>query len=119
MIPRIPKWLANQQVIFKLVNQKDVDPRHGTPIQHDPVTINHCVMQLGTVYSGTNNNRQIVANGLLIFYAGITDPMPDIDVKNSLQSKVTYEGTEYTVTNITELKQPNLDQLWGYELEVL
>lgn len=54
----------------------------------------------------------------LSFYADITSPMPILS-KDNLGSKIEFEGNEYTVQAINELKQPLSDDLFGYKLEVL
>lgn len=113
----IPTMMCNQTVEFTKFYQAETD-MYGQPKQDVPVTISKCVVQLATQYTGSNDNRQLIANGTVFFYADITSPMPILS-KDNLGSKIEFEGNEYTVQTINELKQPLSDDLFGYKLEVL
>ncbi|MDD9324493.1 capsid protein, partial [Pediococcus acidilactici] len=65
--------MAMQTVTLK-VPTGDVDV-WGKP-EYEKVIIQNCVVQPQTIYSGTNNDRQIVANAIVFFYSGITTPLP-------------------------------------------
>lgn len=113
----VPITLCNQSVILTKSYQSETD-MYGQAKQDTPVTISKCVVQLATQYTGSNDNRQLIANGTVFFYADITSPMPILN-KDNLGSKIEFEGNEYTVQTINELKQPFSDDLFGYKLEVL
>lgn len=113
----IPTMMCNQTVEFTKFYQTETD-MYGQPRQDKPITISKCVVQLATQYTGSNDNRQLIANGTVFFYTDITSPMPILS-KDNLGSKIEFEGNEYTVQAINELKQPLSDDLFGYKLEVL
>lgn len=114
-LTKVPKEACQQSIILK-VNEEETDDwgKHGTA----DVTINNCVVQLGTVYSGSNNDRQVVANGIIFLYAGITTPLPTMS-KDMLGSAVEYQGKEYTIKTINENLEPFSKKLWSYELEIM
>ena len=58
MIPLMPKELCNQSITLRLLDGHD---KWQKPIFSDPIMINHMIFQPQTVYSGSNNNRQVVA----------------------------------------------------------
>lgn len=108
--------MANQSVSLK-IKTSETD-NWGKPIFKDIQNINNCVVQPQTVYSGTNNNRQIVANAIVYFFANITDPYPKLSPDN-VGSKIIFEGKEYTITQIIDNRHPFSNDPWSYELEVL
>lgn len=115
MIPKISKNLCNQQIVLKLVKGLD---KWQKPIFEDPVVINHMIFQPQTVYSGTNNNREVVANAIAFLFADVSDPMPEIN-KSHVGSKITFEGEEYTLQKIVDNRNPFSNEIYSYELEVL
>lgn len=114
----VPRALCNQSVILIKAYQSQMDNMYHEPKQDDPVTIDHCIVHLATKYTGTNSNRQLVANGTVFFYANITSPMPVLS-KDNLGSKIQINENEYTITAITESKQPMSNELFAYKIEVL
>lgn len=76
------------------------------------------IFQPQTVYSGSNNNRQVVANAIAFLFAGVSDPMPVIN-KNHVGSKIDFEGETYTITTIVDNRNPFSNEVYSYELEVL
>lgn len=112
----IPKSMANQSVTFKKLTGHEGP--YQKAVYDDPVEIKNCVFQPQTIYSGTNNNRQIIANAVLFIYAGISDPVPKITDKN-IGSKVIFEGNSYTVQKLVDNRHPFDNGLFSYELEVL
>lgn len=113
----VPRFACNQSINFTKVYQGQTD-MWGNQKQDDPVTIQNCVVQMQTEYSGTNSNRTLLANGVVFLYADVSTPFPTL-TKDNLQSKIDYEGKTYTVNTIDELKQPMSDELFAYKLEVL
>lgn len=116
MIPKIPKRMAMQTVTLK-VPTGDVDA-WGNP-DYEKVIIRNCVVQPQTIYSGTNNDRQIVANAIVFFYSGITTPLPVLKHDAVNNYKLIFEDVEYTVTNIVDNRHPYSNDVYSYELEVL
>ncbi|WEV56133.1 putative minor capsid protein [Ligilactobacillus acidipiscis] len=116
MIPKFPKSMANQSVVLK--RYKGRTGLYDKPTYDDPITLEHCVFQPQTIYSGTNNERQIVANAIVFLYAGVTDPIPKLD-KSNYGSKIEFEGQEYALQTIVDNRDPFSNEVWSYELEVL
>lgn len=111
----VPKSMANQSVTLHL-NSGEVDG-WGKAV-HEDIEIFNCVVQPQTIYSGTNNNRAIVANAIVYFYAQITEPIPKL-TKKHVGSKLTFEGEDYSITQIVDNRDPFSNELYSYELEVL
>lgn len=114
-IPTIPKKYANQQVIYRMPS--GVKDKYGKQTQVDTI-INNCVVQQETIYSGTNNGRQVVANAVVFLYADVTNPMSKLD-KTSQGNKIIFEGVEYTIQRIVDNRNPMNNEVWSYEVEVL
>ncbi|GDZ85375.1 putative minor capsid protein [Leuconostoc citreum] len=114
-LPTIPKTYANQQVIYRVSNgEKD---RYGKQKTIDTI-INNCVFQKETIYTGTGNSREVVANAVLFIYADVSTPLLKFD-KNSQGNKIVFDGVEYTIKRIVENRNPMSNDVWNYELEVL
>ena len=47
-----------------------------------------------------------------------SDPLPKLD-RDSVGSKLIFEGKEYTITNIVDNREPYSNDVYSYELEVL
>ncbi|GAX06812.1 minor capsid protein [Secundilactobacillus pentosiphilus] len=120
MMPKPPRNMCNQTITYEPVDQSDTAQTDdwGNPIKVAPITINNCVVQPQTIYSGSNNDRTIVANAVVFLYAGISDPLPTI-AKNNVGSVITFEGQKYTLTQIVDNREPFSNELYSYELEVL
>ncbi|WP_413538934.1 putative minor capsid protein [Enterococcus malodoratus] len=115
MIPLMPKEYCNQSIVLRLIQGKD---KWQKPIFSDPITIKNMILQPQTVYSGTNNNRQVVANASAFLFGGVSDPMPVIN-KNHVGSELDFEGETYTITTIVDNRNPFSNEVYSYELEVL
>lgn len=114
-LPTVPKNYANQQVIYRASNgEKD---RYGKQKTIDTI-INNCVFQQETIYTGTGNSREVVANAVLFIYADVSTPLLKFD-KNSQGNKIVFDGVEYTIKRIVENRNPMSNDVWNYELEVL
>lgn len=116
MIPKFPKAMANQSIVFR--RYAGMEGLYDKPTYDKPITIEHCVFQPQTVYSGTNNDRKVVANAVVFLYAGVSSPMPELD-KTNYGSKVEFEGQEYIVQTVVDNRDPFSNAVWSYELEVL
>ena len=115
MIPMMPKKLCNQSITLKLITGHD---KWQKPIFSDPIDIHYMIFQPQTVYSGTNNNREVVANAIAFLFGGVSDPMPKI-TKNHVGSIVIFEDEEYTIQKIVDNRNPYSNEIYSYELEVL
>lgn len=116
MIPRIPRQLCNQSITLELLTGKR--NAYNKPEYAAPVEVANVLVQPQTVYSGTNDNRQLVANGVIFLFAGVSTPLPKL-TPDQLQSRVTFEGRKYLITNITENRNPYSNDVYSYEIEVV
>ncbi|MBT8853762.1 hypothetical protein BTH55_03060 [Lactobacillus delbrueckii subsp. bulgaricus] len=114
----IPYQMAVSTVHLKLTDQSIKKDRYGRTVSSWEGDITNCVVNMQATYSGTNNDRKITANGLVIMYAGYSEPVPAL-TKENLESKLTYQGKEYTVSSINRFDQPGTEELYCYELEVI
>ena len=113
----IPKMMCNQSAILTKVYQSETDD-YNRPKKDEPVIITNCIVQLATQYTGANENRQLVANGAVYFYADVSSPFPEL-TKDNLGSIIEYDGQKYTLKMINEYHEPLSNELYGYKLEVL
>ena len=112
-----PKSMCNQSIIIK---RKIEDDLYNEATYDDGIEIKKCVVHLRTIYSGTNNDRQIVANGTVMLYQDISEPFISLskqDIEN--KAKIIYEGQEYTLTNINEDYEPFSNKLYQYKLTMI
>lgn len=117
MMMKPPKRMCQQTITLTLADPSKTDD-WGHPLAGEQVELKHCVVQPQTIYSGSNNDRTIVANAVVYLYAGITMPLPTI-TKHNVGSKLVFEGEEYTVQKIVDNREPFSNELYSYELEVL
>ena len=115
------KAFCHQSIQFK--RWKGLDD-NGEPVYGDPVEIDNCVVHLRTVYSGSSNDRTIVANGTVMLYKDISEPFinfskDDVKTDESLGSQVVYEGKTYTITNVNEDIELYSNDLYGYKLSII
>lgn len=96
---------------------------NGEPVYDHPIEIDNCVVHLRTVYSGSNNDRTIVANGTVMLYKDISEPFinfsKDDVTDESTGSQVVYEGKTYTITNVNEDIELYSNDLYGYKLSII
>lgn len=118
MSPLIPKSMANQTITLKKYLGTDSSNIYDDSPQYETSTIKNCVFQPQTVYTGTNDNREIVANAIVYFYAGISTPFPTL-TKANYGSKIEFEGNEYSLQTIVDNRDPFSNEVVSYELEVL
>lgn len=109
--------MCNQSIIIK---RKIEDDLYNEATYDDGIEIKNYVVHLRTIYSGTNNDRQIVANGTVMLYQDISEPFISLskqDIEN--KAKIIYEGQEYTLTNINEDYEPFSNKLYQYKLTMI
>lgn len=115
MIPRIPKRLCNQSIAL-LVPTGKMD-KFRKPVT-ETITIDHVIVQPQTIYSGSNNDRTVTANAIVFIFAEISEPMPKL-TPDCVGWHLAFEGREYAITNFVDNREPYLDKVYSYELEVI
>lgn len=81
----------------------------------EPIEVKNVRIDRGTVYSTSQNGKQIIYNGVIFCYAGLAVPMQDFKE----QSRITYDGTQHIITRIDKITEPFSSDLYCYELEVV
>lgn len=118
MAPLIPKSMANQTITLKKYLGVDPNDIYNDSPLYETSTIENCVFQPQTIYNGTNNNREVVANAIVYLYAGVSTPFPTL-TKANYGSKIEFEGNEYSLQTIVDNRDPFSNEVMSYELEVL
>lgn len=116
MIPVMPKRFCDQSITLKLLNGKT--DRYNKPEYEPEQQIENIIFQPQTIYSGSNNNREVVANAIAFLFAGVSTPFPKLG-KDHIGSKLIFEGKEYTIQKIIDNRSPFSNEIYTYELEVL
>lgn len=116
MIPKMPKQYCQQAVTLTLLTgESDI---YNNPEYEPEQRIEHVIFQPQTIYNGTNNNREVVANAVAFLFVGVSTPFPKLD-KTHVGSKLEFEGKEYTIQKIIDNRDPLSNEMYSYELEVL
>lgn len=105
----------NDDVTLTRIIRRDEwqNPVYGTPEPLKRVRIDR-----GTVYSGTNNDRQVVASATIYVRTAANPGMPELS-DEWLGGQAEFDGRKYAITSVTVLKDADKPGIWGYELEVL
>lgn len=97
-------------------------PTHDDPYDDSyeevKTLIHHVRFNLRTVYSGTNNDRQIVANATVIFMPPYTDPFIKLD-DSYIGSKIIFNDKEYTITTVNRDMEPFNGEIYQYKVGVI
>lgn len=112
LMPKPPKEFLVDSFIYKeYLGEGD----WNEPEYAKPITIIGCRIDRGSQYSFGASGKQLLFNGLIFCYAGLTNPLPEF--KN--QSLVVYDGQEHTLTNVVTVTEAYSDQIYSYEIEVV
>lgn len=114
---RPPKTMFQDTVTLKKMVTDPDDP-YGEKEVAEETEIQNCRFTLRTVYSGTNNDRQVVANASIVLMSTYTTPFIDFD--DSYQgSKIIFNNREYTITTINRDTEPFSRKVYQYKLGVI
>ena len=106
----------NSIILIKLIPKRD-DP-YDEDYEEISTNINNVRFDLRTIYSGSNNDRQIVANATVIFMPPYTDPWIELD-DSYIGSKISFNDKEYTITTINRDIEPFSRKVYQYKLGVI
>ena len=106
----------NSITLIKQIPKQD-DPYND---DHEEIRteINNVRFDLRTVYSGSNNDRQIVANATVIFMPPYTNPWIKLD-DSYVGSKISFNDKEYTITTVNRDMEPFSRKVYQYKLGVI
>lgn len=107
-------WLVDTVSIAKSDGEDD----WGKPNYAEPIELTNVRVDLTKQYTGTGNNREIVANATVFLFARFTGNyfVPDDDW---LKSKVAYNGHEYLVTDYVINHEVETNKPYSVELKVI
>ena len=114
---RPPKTMFQDTVTVKK-EVIDTDDPYGEKVVAEATEINNCRFTLRTVYSGTNNDRQVVSNASIVMMSTYTTPFIDFDPSYQ-GAKIVFNGREYTITTINRDIEPFSRKVYQYKLGVI
>ncbi len=85
------------------------------PVYEEAVKIAKCRIDREAVYTSATTGRQLLYNAVIFCYAGLTNPLPDFKT----EGLVIYDGVEHQIGKVIPIKEPYLDEIYSYEIEVL
>ena len=106
----------NSITLIKLIPKQD-DP-YNDDYEEIRTKIDNVRFDLRTIYSGSNNDRQIVANATVIFMSPYSTPWIELD-DSYVGSKIKFNAKEYTITTINRDIEPFSRKVYQYKLGVI
>lgn len=91
------------------------DNSWSEPEYADPVLIEHCRIDRGAEYTSTTSGKQLLYNGLVFCYQGITTPLLEFKV----QSVLVFDGNDHVITKVIPIYEAYNKVIYSYELEVI
>ena len=114
---RPPKTMFQDTVTLKKLVTNPDDPYDDKKVA-EKTEIKNCRFTLRTVYSGTNDNRQLVSNASIVMMSTYTTPFIDFD--DSYQGAIIdFNNREYTITTINRDIEPFSRKVYQYKLGVI
>ena len=106
----------NSITLIKQIPKQD-DP-YNDDYEEIRTDINNVRFDLRTVYSGSNNDRQIVANATVIFMSPYSTPWTKLD-DSYIGSKIIFNDKEYTITTVNRDMEPFNGNIYQYKVGVI
>lgn len=106
----------NSITLIKLIPKQD-DP-YNDDYEEIRTNINNVRFDLRTVYSGSNNDRQIVANATVIFMSPYSTPWIELD-DSYVGSKISFNDKKYTITTVNRDMEPFNGNIYQYKVGVI
>lgn len=108
-------WLVDTVSIAKATGEVDDWQK---PIYDEPIELTSVRVDLTKQYTGTGNNREIVANATVFLFARFTGNyfVPDDEW---LKAKVAYNGRDYLVTDYVVNHEVETNKPYSVELKVI
>ncbi|WP_438310805.1 putative minor capsid protein [Sporosarcina sp. FA9] len=85
------------------------------PEYAEPIQIDHCRIDRGAAYTSTTSGKQLLYNGIVFCYEGLTTPLPTFKA----QSILLFDDQEHTVTKAIPIHEAYSTTIYSYELEVV
>lgn len=106
----------NSITLIKQIPKQD-DP-YNDDYEEIRTDINNVRFDLRTVYSGSNNDRQIVANATVILMPPYSTPWIELN-DSYVGSKIIFNDKEYTITTVNRDMEPFSRKVYQYKLGVI
>ena len=106
----------NSITLIKQIPKQD-DP-YNDDYEEIRTEINGVRFDLRTIYSGSNNDRQIVANATVIFMPPYSTPWIELN-DSYVGSKISFNDKEYTITTVNRDMEPFSRKVYQYKLGVI
>lgn len=106
----------NSITLIKQIPKQD-DP-YNDDYEEIRTDINNVRFDLRTVYSGSNNDRQIVANATVIFMSPYSTPWTELD-DSYVGSKIIFNDKEYKITTVNRDMEPFNGNIYQYKVGVI
>lgn len=114
---RPPKAMFQDTITLKHLEVDKSDP-YGESETVTQTEIKNVRFSLRTVYSGTNNDRQVVANATIVVMSTYSEPFYEFTEQNQ-GDKVSFNGHDYTITTINRDIEPFSNEVYQYRLWVI
>lgn len=112
--PPLPKsWLIHSIIYEQFTGGKD---SWGNPAYGAKNIISHVRVDLNTVFSRDSAQKKVVAEAIIFIDATNSESVPDAFIE---ESKVTFEGKEYTLKKVIPCYQVETNEIRHWELEVI
>lgn len=95
--------------------EKTGENRYSDPIYADPVLIERCRIDRSAAYTSTTSGKQLLYNGVVFCYGGMTTPMLEFQSGSVL----VFDGKEHTITNVIPIYVAYNNTIYSYEIEVI
>ena len=118
---RPPKAMFQDTITLKHLEVDKSNPEnnpYGEPKTVSKTEIKNVRFSLRTVYSGTNNDRQVVANATIVVMPTYSKPFYEFTEAN-VGDKVSFNGHDYTITTINRDIEPFSNEVYQYRLWVI
>lgn len=106
----------NSITLIKQIPKQD-DP-YNDDYEEVRTEINGVRFDLRTIYSGSNNDRQIVANATVIFMSPYSTPWIELN-DSYVGSKIIFNAKEYTITTVNRDMEPFSGEIYQYKVGVI
>lgn len=111
-MPKPPIEFCIDDFIYK---EYDGTNNYSEPQYKPEVLISNCRIDRGAEYTSSTTGKQLLYNGVVFCYEGITTPMPVFKA----QSVLVYDGIDHVVTKVIPIYEAYAPILYSYELEVV
>lgn len=109
---------------FSLVMGVELD-LYGKKKESTNEDILNAFIELKSIYAGNNNSRQLVANGNIFLFAGISATKNGDDYYSLINylvigQEIVVKGKTYKITSVEEYNEPfSKNKNWGVKLEFI